>query len=415
MDEKFIKWLNVYDEFSEGTFLRDIMNDAIRCYRHGIARPALMLSYIAFIQAVRANLLKSEMPKDFKEASWKACMEKLRQENTWDEQVITCIKYRGTPPYFELSDFLRDDVCYWRNRRNDCAHYKDSEITLSHVSAFWVFLMDNYNKFSPLGSIEQSINDYKRHFDISLTPAGISTDKIFKRLCLSIKTEEDLHKFLQETASLMGKANQCNLLHRLLYDNNHRQQVVSFLQGNIKRARLYLAYFPSDVSLVLGNDAEKIRKYWYDGLQLSSHCIPVYAEMLSAEMIPKDEIKESLSLLLKQEYRYSSFHLDNEDDYKVLFDNGLYDIFIDEYLSKEILCNNPSEKCYKTDFYISIVRRGGVTDKLMETLADAFTGSFPYTLRDRLKGEIFNEKVNRDKYYEAIARLDLEDFLELNV
>lgn len=50
MDERFIKFLNIYDEFKEGTALRDILNDAIRCYRHGIARPALMLSYIAFIQ-----------------------------------------------------------------------------------------------------------------------------------------------------------------------------------------------------------------------------------------------------------------------------------------------------------------------------------------------------------------------------
>lgn len=66
MDERFVKFLNIYDEFKEGMALRDVLNDAIRCYRHGIARPALMLSYIAFIQAVRNNLLNSEMPFGFK-------------------------------------------------------------------------------------------------------------------------------------------------------------------------------------------------------------------------------------------------------------------------------------------------------------------------------------------------------------
>ena len=50
MDERFIKWLNIYDEFNSGTALRDILNDAIRCYRHDIARPALMLSYIALFK-----------------------------------------------------------------------------------------------------------------------------------------------------------------------------------------------------------------------------------------------------------------------------------------------------------------------------------------------------------------------------
>ena len=39
--------------------------------------------------------------------------------------------------------------------------------------------------------------------------------------------------------------------------------------------------------------------------------------------------------------------------------------------------------------------------------------SFPYTLRDRLKGEFSNEEGNRSKYFEAIACLELEDFLEL--
>lgn len=413
MDEKIIKWLNLYDEFREGTSLRKIMNDAIDCYRHGIARPALMLSYIAFIQAVRINLLKSEIPKGFNEPKWNACMKKLRQENAWDEQVITCVKNRDKPTYFELSDSLRDDVCYWRNRRNDCAHYKDSGITLSHVSAFWVFLMDNYNKFTPLGSVEQSVNDYKRHYDISLTPRTASTDKIFRRLCLAIKNEEDLHKFLQETNSLMGYANQIHLLHKLLSENNHRQNVVTFLKGDMKRVRHYLAYFPSDVSLILGNDAEKIRKYWYDGLQLSFHCISAYAEMLRARMIPDDEIKESLSLFLESEYKRSSFHLDKEEDIKVLLDNGFYDIFIDEYLVKEIVCNNPSEKCRKTDFYIPIIHRGGITDKFVCTLADAVTGSFPYTLMSRLKGEIFNKEEKRQKYLEAIDRLSLEDFLNL--
>lgn len=34
MDKRFIKWLTIYDEFSEGTVLCDILNDAIRCYRH---------------------------------------------------------------------------------------------------------------------------------------------------------------------------------------------------------------------------------------------------------------------------------------------------------------------------------------------------------------------------------------------
>lgn len=383
MDERFINFLNIYDEFKDGTVLRDILNDAIRCYRNGIARPALMLSYIAFIQAVRDNLLKSDMPKGFNEPRWKACMSKLRQENAWDEQVISCIKCRDNPPYFELTDSLRDDVCYWRNRRNDCAHYKDSEITLSHVAAFWVFIMDNYNKFTPIGSLMQSVNDYKRHYNVSITPKGTSTEVIFKRLCLAIKTEDDLLLFLKETDSCMEYEEQAQLLHDLLMDERHKAKVISLLTGKLKRVKMYLALKPADVSVILGNNPEMTRKFWYEDFMLFASSANVYVEMLRAKMIPQGEIKESLDMFLKHEYKRNAFYLDNPEDFNVLKENGLYDIFIEEYLSKDFVCNNPGEKCHKTDFYISLIQRGGISDKLIKVLSESIKGTFPYKLENR--------------------------------
>ena len=413
MDERFINFLNIYDEFKDGTVLRDILNDAIRCYRNGIARPALMLSYIAFIQAVRDNLLKSDMPKGFNEPRWKACMSKLRQENAWDEQVISCIKCRDNPPYFELTDSLRDDVCFWRNRRNDCAHYKDSEITLSHVAAFWVFIMDNYNKFTPIGSLMQSVNDYKRHYNVSITPKGTSTEVIFKRLCLAIKTEDDLLLFLKETDSCMEYGEQAQLLHDLLMDERHKSKVISLLTVKLKRVKMYLALKPADVSVVLGNNPEMTRKFWYEDFMLFASCANVYVEMLRAKMIPQGEIKESLDMFLKHEYKRSAFYLDNPEDFNVLKENGLYDIFIEEYLSKDFVCNNPGEKCHKTDFYISLIQRGGISDKLIKVLSESIKGTFPYTLENRLKGEIFKEEENKKQYLDSIVKQNLDDFLDL--
>lgn len=413
MDERFINFLNIYDEFKDGTVLRDILNDAIRCYRNGIARPALMLSYIAFIQAVRDNLLKSDMLKGFNEPRWKACMSKLRQENAWDEQVISCIKCRDNPPYFELTDSLRDDVCYWRNRRNDCAHYKDSEITLSHVAAFWVFIMDNYNKFTPIGSLMQSVNDYKRHYNVSITPKGTSTEVIFKRLCLAIKTEDDLLLFLKETDSCMEYEEQAQFLHDLLMDERHKAKVISLLTDKLKRVKMYLALKPADVSVILGNNPEMTRKFWYEDFMLFASSANVYVEMLRAKMIPQGEIKESLNMFLKHEYKRNAFYLDNPEDFNVLKENGLYDIFIEEYLSEDFVCNNPGEKCHKTDFYISLIKRGGISDKLIKVLSESIKGTFPYTLENRLKGEIFKDEENKKQYLESIARLGLDDFLNL--
>lgn len=418
MDERFKQWLNIYTEFAEGTTLRDILNDAIRCYLHDIARPALMLSYIAFLQAVRNNLLNSEKPSGFKEERWIACMQKLRNETKWDEEVLCCIKKRangnGDPAFFELSDTLRDDVCYWKNRRNDCAHYKDSEITLSHVSAFWTFMMDNYNKFAPLGSLAQSINEYKRHYDISLTPKGADAKHLFKRLSFALKTQDDLSLFLKETYPMMELEQQYNLLHDLLVGGSHKELVISYLKCNTKRLKRYLCAKPKDVSIILGNDCALVRNIWYDDFNSCVQYLNVYAEMLRARMIPDEEVEESLKMYLKHEYSRGHLSFQDKDDFDVLMKNGLYDIFIDEYLDKGFICSSPGEKCHKTDFYIPLIYHGGITDKLILALSDAVKDTFPYTLKNRLKTEIFKEEDFKSKYLETIERLQLEDFLKIN-
>ena len=134
--------------------------------------------------------------------------------------------------------------------------------------------------------------------------------------------------------------------------------------------------------------------------------------MLRARMIPDNEIKESLELLLKHEYERGAFYVD-DDAINVLMDNGLYDIFIEEYLSKSSVCSVPGEKCRKTDFYISLIAHGGITDKLILTLSDSVKGTFPYSLKHRLIDDIFSIEENKNKYLQTIARLGLENFLSL--
>lgn len=274
-------------------------------------------------------------------------------------------------------------------------------------------MMDNYNKFTPIGSLQQSINDYNRHFDISLTPRGTSTERLFKRLSLAIKTQEDLEEFLKETSSKMDLKPQCDLVHDLLIAGYHKELVISFLKGTMKRLKTYLCANPKDVSLILGNDVALTRKIWYDDLRLSCRCMNVYVEMLRAKMLTDAEIKESLELYLANEYEQGHLFINDEEDFKVLIDNGLYDIFIDEYLTGSFVCYNPRDKCRKSDFYISMIYYGGVTDKLISTLSEAVTGTFPYSIRNRLKLEIFSENDFKAKYMETIRRLNLNDFLNL--
>ena len=84
-----------------------------------------------------------------------------------------------------------------------------------------------------------------------------------------------------------------------------------------------------------------------------------------------------------------------------------------KYLSKDFVCNNPDEKYDKSDFYISLILLGSIFDKLIKAMSESIKGTFPYTLENRLKDEIFKEEENKRQYFESIAKLDLEDFLDL--
>lgn len=46
-------------------------------------------------------------------------------------------------------------------------------------------------------------------------------------------------------------------------------------------------------------------------------------------------------------------------------------------------------------------------------LSESVKGTFPYTLKDRLRDEIFNEEGNKKQYFESITRQDLDEFLHL--
>lgn len=80
----------------------------------------------------------------------------LRKEEKWDEEVNECVKKNDpNKVIFNISDDLRNQYLYWKNRRNDCAHFKKNIIDYFHVESFWLFLQSNLVKFAVNGSKEQ--------------------------------------------------------------------------------------------------------------------------------------------------------------------------------------------------------------------------------------------------------------------
>lgn len=84
MVERFTKWLDNYPEFQEGAD-RAILDDTIRCYKFDIPRPAVMLTYITFMFAVRKSILEIDRSFGYTEGHWNNLVSELRSENKADE------------------------------------------------------------------------------------------------------------------------------------------------------------------------------------------------------------------------------------------------------------------------------------------------------------------------------------------
>lgn len=155
-----------------GTDADALFEESVQCFKAGAYRAALLMSYLGFQSILRDRILSAGAPAGVPPGMWSSIQSKLRSDDEWDPSVFDATQQKAPAPVFPVSEDLRQQVTYWKNRRNDCAHSKPGPITASHVEAFWVFVRAHSSKFAVNGSIEALLEKLKRHFDASITPPG---------------------------------------------------------------------------------------------------------------------------------------------------------------------------------------------------------------------------------------------------
>jgi len=413
MINTFTKWLNIFPEFAVGTEAREMLDDAMTCYVHDIPRPALILSYLAFCITVKENILSSSMPSGHDAGRWSNRMSNLRSDDKWEEELQNCVAMQRdkskTPvvePVFDIPDHLREDFKYWKNRRNDCAHYKRNIISLSLVCAFWQFMMSKYIYFQPQGSMSKSIQEYKDYFDLSITPAGTDQTTIFNHLCAVLRSTEDL-RLLFKAIKRADTKQKMELLHRLLHNTESTKAYAkAFITEEDFVVDYYLSEYLDDLSMLYGDDPKQIRAFWYN-----SPDIPIYSESLKAHLIPDDQIKESLSRVLSKMYQLNRgipWDL-SEDNKNVLKACGFIDAFFEEYYNDQFISRNYKEMNQSMSFYVSLISFSGVDKRWVEVYCRRVDEgkSFPYALGNWFASALRNGDLNKDLYLQVVTDLGL--------
>ena len=412
MVERFTKWLDNYPEFQNGE-IRAILDDAIKCYKFDIPRPALMLTYIAFMFAVKKNILEMDTPFGFTEGHWNNLMSELRSENKADEAFINCITmkedYEPKPrqdrlkrsAIFNIPDSLRNEVVYWKDRRNDCAHYKKGEISLSHVSAFWQFIMSKYKFFFPGGTLAKSIDEYTRFLDPQYTAPNESDVDLFKRLVATISDKEDMRTLIKGLIdNQVDILKVLDLLHRLYTNANEtvHQAFNDFLKEHDNFALKFVRCYPETIAMVYGNYPQKVREIWYNDDEMT-----IYTSLLEHHLIPVEQIQESFKRKLDAwESRNNAPYL-NERQKQTLANVGFFDYFITYKYSIDNTANNYEYVNGKINSYGDFLMLCPMNEKTVKALINVFSNkNYPYSLKSRIRDKFNRGELDKGKYLEIV-------------
>ncbi|MGX9728724.1 MAG: hypothetical protein ACTFAK_15865 [Candidatus Electronema sp. VV] len=273
------------------------------CYRAGAYRAALLFSYIGWGLTLRSRLLRAACPAGIPLEKWEKDIANLRREDEWDKKVFDLTQQKAPAPVFLVSEDLRHQVRYWKDRRNDCAHFKTNEIDHSHVESFWHFIFSNLGKFVPNGSAAALLNEIVLYFDPNFTPPNAPLDPLIERIPHCVEREE-LSKFFNDMAaalplSIFDQVHGINRVNRVfdavirITDNNTVNALRDFLVNNEDYLVNLLRNFPQHV-ILLDQNPELVRCLWRKHLFSSYHDdIDVFAALLRADLIPQGEIDEA--------------------------------------------------------------------------------------------------------------------------
>ena len=325
----FETWVQEHSPTPEASVAFD---EAVSTYKTGAYRAALVFSYVGMCLCLRLRLLSATCPTGLPAGQWSEIQRSLNDEKTWDATVFACTQMRAPKDVFFVDDDLRIQMKYWKDRRNDCAHFKSNEIGAPHVEAFWMFLQSNLGRWVPNGSEEDLLDRMVRHFDPNITPQGADVTPMVNMIPQAVPHTrlrsffEELTKRVPRDRAPFGSniGNITSLFDAVLKTNN---QVVSdaasaFLCDNEEILMRLVRKFPMYCG-TLGAQPELVRRMWrellFDGW---TDDIPVFAALLRNGLIPDKQIEESVCWIVDRARGEGPRGMDNQ----ILEQVGFWDV-----------------------------------------------------------------------------------------
>ena len=277
-----------------------LLGESVACYKTAAYRASLLMAYLSFMQTVRERILAAVAPNGYVATEWTDRTALLRDESGWDSATFDLVRSQKKP-VFTVTEDLRTQVAYWKDRRNDCAHSKANRIEAAHVESFWAFLSSNLGKFVVIGSRDSLLEKLKRHYDINLTPPGSDIQPLVEELESSVEVK-DIPKLLAEldhevSVYLAGRRVVCPWTDFAAAGLVHKNQTIGqafakFVRDDEGLVDRVLNDHPERLQ-DLGLMPDQIRSLWQKKLSRDAG-LHILATLLRNNLIPQAEVAEAI-------------------------------------------------------------------------------------------------------------------------
>lgn len=365
-----------------------LFDESIICYKHGAYRASLMFSYLAFLTFIKETIIKSNKPASINQPRWDSILNDLQNDDKWEKRVFEELTNSSTP-IFSIKENLRQQIKYWKDRRNDCAHFKDNEIDAHHVESFWSFLKSNLSKTNIEGGRQNLLLKFRDHFDTTKTPPNSDFSHLITEIEHAVDNNEikdffaDLINFLDPIG--WGEPTVFKILNKSfeLCTDQVTEKLKEYILDN-KLDIKFISYYPDKINS-FGFTATEIRELWKKRIFQNGndrYMFDIYSALIRNSLIPQSELSEAFATLFdKYEQTRHSFP-SKPEVIMSLKDDILGDIIYTKAIVNDKL-NTFMWVNSKTDFIAFYIEHFTVKKETVEALF-AMVGrqNFSWWLRD---------------------------------
>lgn len=375
--------------------IKSLFVESVICYRSGAYRASLLYSYLGFLTHIKVLIIKTKRPSSVPQGRWDLIIASLNDEDKWEETVFNELK-NSTNPIFNIAEHLRTSIKYWKDRRNDCAHFKQNEVNSNHVEIFWAFLKSNLSKITIEGGKEDLLQKIELHFNAAYTPPGKDYGYLISEVENAVSFK-DFQPFLEElfvrlylmiiTDDMLFWNFFYNLYTRLK-TANYRLELISFLRATPDRQLQALKHKPKFLH-EFNYTPEEIRNLWHNKIYRENrYTQSILVTLLRNNSIPHEQVKSAMELFFGKFDQSGFKNLTRQpDERKELANQALLDLIYDTFFISNKLSEMPyPDVIKKADLIVLLFEFRSIDSSMILELWKSFQSSAkPQWLFDGLR------------------------------